>query len=86
MTLTVLLTPLEQRGRVTGLVAAGFNAVAAVTLLVMGALTQAVTAAFALSITGSLGLVAVLVLWMLWPQRAVKQAVRTTYGATSRRG
>jgi hypothetical protein len=85
MTLTVVLTPLAQRGRVTGLMSAGFNGVAAVTLLTMGLLTQAVTAAFALSLTGSIGLVAVLLLWMLWPQRAVKQAVRTTYGATSRR-
>lgn len=85
MTLTVVLSPLAQRGRVSGLVASGFNGMAAVTLLVMGALTQAVTAAFALSIVGSVGLVAVLLLWMLWPQRAVKQAVRTTYGSSSRR-
>ncbi|MFZ0325556.1 MAG: MFS transporter [Actinomycetes bacterium] len=85
MTLTVILSPLEQRGRVSGLVAAGFNGVAALSLLVIGLLTSAVTAAFAVSITGSVGLVAVLLLWMLWPQRDVRQAVRTTYGATSRR-
>ena len=85
MTLVVVLTPEDYRGRVVGLVAAGFNAAAALTLLAVGLLTQAVTAAFALSLAGSVGLAALALLWMLWPTRDVNLAVRTTYGATSRR-
>jgi MFS family permease len=85
MTLVVVLTPENHRGRVVGLVAAGFNAAAALTLLAVGLLTQAVTAAFALSMAGSVGLAALALLWMLWPTRDVNLAVRTTYGATSRR-
>lgn len=85
MTLVVVLTPDAQRGRVTGVVAGGFNTVAAVTLLLLGLLSQAVTPAFALSITGSLGLAVLLLVWMMWPTRDVGLAVRATYGAPSRR-
>lgn len=83
MTLTILLTPAEQRGRVTGLVGAGFNLCAALGLLLVGALTSAVTAAFALTFVGSVGMATIVLLWMLWPTRDVRVAVRTTYGATS---
>lgn len=85
MTLTVLITPEDQRGQVTGLAAAGFNTVAAATFLVMGWLAESVTAAFALCFAGSVGLALLVLLWMAWPTRDVNRAVRTTYGATSRR-
>jgi len=81
MTLTVVLTPVEQRGRVTGLVGAGFNACAALGLLLVGALTAAVTAAFALTFVGAIGMAIIVLVWMLWPTRDVREAVRTTYGA-----
>jgi MFS family permease len=85
MTLVVVLTPEKQRGRVVGLVAGAFNFAAALTFLGVGLVTQAVTAAFALCLVGSLGLATLVLMWMMWPTRDVNGAVRGTYGATSRR-
>jgi hypothetical protein len=84
MTLVVVLTSEERRGRVTGVVGAGFNAAAIVALVGLGALADASTPAAAVVLAGAAGLVAFVVLGVAWPRRDMRQALRSAYGAATR--
>lgn len=84
MTLVVLITPSQLRGRVTGVVAAGFNLVAGVSIVGLGALAQLTDPAAAVVLAGSCGLLLLAVLGLAWPRRDLRRTLRDIYG-TSRR-
>jgi len=84
MAMTMQLTPEQRRGRVFGVAGAGFNTMAIVGLVSLGAIASATTPAAALVLAGALGLLVVTLAALLWPRRDVRTAVRVSYGATSR--
>lgn len=84
MTLVIILTPEQRRGRVSGVVGAGFNATAIVTIVGLGALAEATEPAAAVVLAGALGLLALSILSVTWPRRDLRQALRVTYGAATR--
>jgi predicted MFS family arabinose efflux permease len=84
MTLVIVLTPEQRRGRVSGVVGAGFNTAAIVTIVGLGALAEATEPAAAVVLAGALGLLALAVLALTWPRRDLRHALRTTYGAATR--
>ena len=84
MAMTMQLTPEQRRGRVFGVAGAGFNAMAIVGLVGLGAIAAATSPAAALVLAGALGLLVVTLAALLWPRRDVRAAVRVSYGATSR--
>ena len=84
MTLVIILTPEQRRGRVSGVVGAGFNAAAIVTIVGRGALAEATEPAAAVVVAGALGLLALAILALTWPRRDLRYALRTTYGAATR--
>ena len=84
MSISVQITPGERRGRVYGAAGAGFNAMAIVGLLGLGALADLTTPAAAVVLAGALGLLVFLLAALLWPQRDVRSAIRVSYGANSR--
>jgi len=77
---TTLLTPPEQRGRVAGLVSAGFSLSAALSYLLVGYLADLTSPAFAVVCAGVFGLLVVCVTSVRWPAREVRQAVRGLEG------
>lgn len=84
MAVSVQITPEPRRGRVFGVAGGGFNGMAIVGLVGLGALANATSPAAALVLAGALGLLIFLVAALLWPQRDVRSAVRASYGASSR--
>ena len=84
MALTMQLTPEQRRGRVFGVAGAGFNTMAIVGLVGLGAIAATTSPAAALVLAGALGLLVVTLAALLWPRRDVRAAVRVSYGATSR--
>ena len=84
MAISVQITPGERRGRVYGVAGAGFNGMAIVGLLGLGALADLTTPAAAVVLAGALGLLVFLLAALLWPQRDVRSAIRVSYGANSR--
>ena len=84
MAISVQITPGERRGRVYGVAGAGFNAMAIVGLLGLGALADLTSPAAAVVLAGALGLLVFLLAALLWPQRDVRSAIRVSYGANSR--
>jgi MFS family permease len=84
MAMTMQLTPEERRGRVFGVAGAGFNTMAIVGLVGLGAVAASTSPAAALVLAGALGLLVLTLAALLWPRRDVRAAVRVSYGATSR--
>lgn len=84
MAVSVQITPGARRGRVHGVAAGGFNAMAIVGLLGLGALADATSPAASVVLAGALGLLIFVVGALLWPQRDVRSAIRASYGASSR--
>jgi MFS family permease len=84
MALSMQLTPEQRRGRVFGIAGAGFNAMAVVGLVGLGAVATATTPAAALVLAGALGLLIIVLAALLWPRRDVLGAVRASYGAQGR--
>ena len=76
----VNLTSPDRRGRVVGLASAGFNAVAMLTIVGLGALAELVTPGTAIAAAGSLGVFSVGAVYLWWPTRAVSRAMRHAYG------
>lgn len=74
---TTLLTMPEQRGRVAGLMSAGFSLSAALSYLLVGFLADRTSPAFAVVCAGAFGLIVVCVASARWPARHVRQAVRS---------
>jgi hypothetical protein len=85
LTLVIVLTPEELRGRVSGVVGAGFNVVAIVTLVGLGAVAQQVSPAAAVVLAGAVGLAAFALLGVVWPRRDFRTALRLAYGGSTRR-
>jgi MFS family permease len=84
MALSMQLTPEQRRGRVFGIAGAGFNGMAIVGLVGLGAIATATTPAAALVLAGALGLLVIALAALFWPRRDVRSAVRVSYGATTR--
>ena len=84
MTLVIVLAPEERRGRVSGVVGAGFNIVAIVTIVGLGALAQQASPAAAVVLAGAVGMSGFAVLAVLWPRRDFRQALRVSYGSDTR--
>jgi len=77
---TTLLTVPEHRGRVAGLMSAGFSLTAALSYLLVGFLADRTSPAFAVVCAGVYGLLVVCVASVRWPAREVRQAVRGLEG------
>lgn len=84
MTLVVLITPSALRGRVSGVVGAGFNLVSAATIVGLGALAQLTDPAAAVVLAGACGLLLLSVLGLVWPRRDLRRTLRSTYGTSTR--
>jgi hypothetical protein len=77
----VNLTSPDRRGRVVGVASAGFNAVAMLTIVGLGALAELVTPGTAIAAAGALGVFSLVCVYLLWPARAVSQAMRAAHGS-----
>ncbi|HVQ87130.1 MAG TPA: MFS transporter [Actinomycetes bacterium] len=84
MALSMQLTPEQRRGRVFGIAGSGFNGMAIVGLVGLGAVATATTPAAALVLAGALGLLVIALAALFWPRSDVRSAVRVSYGATTR--
>jgi MFS family permease len=84
MGLSMQLTPERRRGRVFGMAGAGFNFMAIVGLVGLGAVASVTSPAAALVLAGALGLLIIVLAALFWPRRDVRTAVRVSYGAQSR--
>ncbi len=84
MALSVQLTPEDRRGRVFGMAGAGFNGMAIVGLVSLGAVAERTSPAAAVVLAGAVGMSIVVIAAWLWPHREVRSAVRATFGATPR--
>jgi len=81
MALSMQLTPEHRRGRVFGMAGAGFNGMAIVGLVGMGAVAEKSSPAAAVVLAGAVGMSIVVIAAWLWPHREVRSAVRATFGA-----
>ncbi|MDH4353586.1 MAG: MFS transporter [Actinomycetota bacterium] len=84
MTLVIVLTPEERRGRVSGVVGAGFSLVALGTIVGLGALAEQSSPAAAVVVAGAAGLAGFAVLAVLWPRRDFRRALGASYGSARR--
>ncbi len=84
MALSMQLTPENRRGRVFGMAGAGFNAMAIVGLVGLGAVAERTSPAAAVVLAGALGLSILVISAWWWPHRQVRSAVRATFGGTAR--
>lgn len=84
MTLVVLLTPESLRGRVTGVVGAGFNLMAVAAIVGLGALAELADPAAAVVLAGAVGLAMLALLALIWPRRDLRYSLRTAYGTSTR--
>lgn len=80
MALSMQLTPEQRRGRVFGVAGAGFNAMAIVGLVGMGAVAERTSPAAAVVLAGAVGMTIVVVGAWSWPHEQVRSAVRATFG------
>jgi hypothetical protein len=62
---------------------AGFNAVAMLTIIGLGALAELVSPGTAIAAAGALGVFLLGAVYLMWPARAVSRAMRATYGSVS---
>ncbi|MCZ3387810.1 MAG: MFS transporter [Actinomycetia bacterium] len=85
MALSMQLTPEHRRGRVFGVAGAGFNGMAIVGLVGLGAVAERTSPAAAVVLAGAVGMSIVVVAAWIWPHREVRSAVRTAFGAPPRR-
>jgi hypothetical protein len=63
---------------------AGFNAMAIVGLVGLGAVAERTSPAAAVVLAGALGLSILVISAWWWPHRQVRSAVRATFGGTAR--
>lgn len=75
MAITTLLTPDDNRGRVTGIAAAGFAACSLAGMLVAGYLADVTTPAFTVTVIASVGLVLTGLVWTPWPRQVLRRDV-----------
>lgn len=85
MALSMQLSPEERRGRVFGAAGAGFNGMAIVGLVGLGAVAERSSPAAAVVLAGAVGMSTVVIAAWLWPHREVRSAVRATFGVAPRR-
>jgi MFS family permease len=83
MAQVVAFTAPQFRGRVVGVASAGFNAVAMLTIVGLGALAEVVGAGTAIAAAGALGVFLLGGVYLTWPARDVSRAMRATYGPVS---
>jgi MFS family permease len=81
MALSMQLTPEHRRGRVFGMAGAGFNGMAIVGLVGLGAVAERSSPAAAVVLAGAVGMTIVVIAAWLWPHGEVRSAVRATFGA-----
>jgi hypothetical protein len=84
MALSMQLTPENRRGRVFGVAGAGFNAMAIVGLVGMGAVAEHTSPAAAVVLAGAVGMTMVVIGAWAWPHEQVRSAVRATFGVEAR--
>ncbi len=84
MALSMQLTPENRRGRVFGVAGAGFNGMAIVGLVGLGAVAERTSPAAAVVLAGALGLSILVISAWWWPHRQVRSAVRATFGVAAR--
>lgn len=84
MALSMQLTPEQRRGRVFGVAGAGFNAMAIVGLVGIGAVAEHTSPAAAVVLGGAVGMTIVVIGAWVWPHRQVRSAVRATFGGGAR--
>lgn len=84
MALSMQLTPENRRGRVFGMAGAGFNGMAIVGLVGLGAVAERTTPAAAVVLAGAVGMSLLVVTAWLWPHREVRSAVRDAFGVAPR--
>ncbi|MCZ3386580.1 MAG: MFS transporter [Actinomycetia bacterium] len=84
MALSMQLTPEHRRGRVFGVAGAGFNAMAIVGLVGLGAVAERTSPAAAVVLAGAVGMCIVVIAAWAWPHGEVRSAVRATFGAPRR--
>ncbi len=75
MAITTLLTPDDNRGRVTGIAAAGFAACSLIGMLVAGYLADVSSPAFTVTVIASVGLALTGLVWWRWPARVLHRDV-----------
>jgi sugar phosphate permease len=80
MALSMQLTPEHRRGRVFGVAGAGFNTMAIVGLVGMGAVAERTSPAAAVVLAGAVGMTIVVIGAWSWPHERVRSAVRATFG------
>jgi MFS family permease len=84
MALSMQLTPEQRGGRVFGMAGGGFNAMAIVGLVGMGAIAQHSSPAAAVVLAGAVGMTIVVIGAWVWPHEQVRSAVRATFGVATR--
>jgi MFS family permease len=77
-----LVTPMEFRGRVSGLAAAGFSVATAATYLLVGVVADATTPAFSLTAAAALGMAVIGLVYRSWPHGAIRRAATRVYAAS----
>lgn len=85
MALSMQLTPETHRGRVFGTAGAGFNAMAIVGLVGLGAVAEKTSPAAAVVLAGAVGMSILVVAAWVWPHREVRSAVRAAFDVAPRR-
>ena len=84
MALSMQLTPEQRRGRVFGVAGSGFNAMAIVGLVGIGAVAEHSTPAAAVVLAGAVGMTIVVIGAWVWPHEQVRSAVRATFEVAPR--
>ena len=85
MALSMQLTPENRRGRVFGVTGGGFNGMAIVGLVGLGAVAEHTSPAAAVVLAGAIGMTIVVIGAWVWPHEQVRSAVRATFGARTPR-
>lgn len=84
MALSMQFTPDQRRGRVFGVAGGGFNAMAIVGLVGLGAVAQHSSPAAAVVLAGAVGMTVVVIGAWVWPHEQVRSAVRATFTVAPR--
>lgn len=84
MALSMQFTSEARRGRVFGVTGGGFNGMAIVGLVGLGAVAEHTSPAAAVVLAGAIGMTIIVIGAWVWPHQQVRSAVRATFGATPR--
>jgi MFS family permease len=78
-----VLTPMEYRGRVNGLAAAGFSVATAIAFVLSGWLADVTSPSRAVALAGLTGIAIIGITWTRWPTTALVSRVRVAYRETA---